>query len=210
MRSGDTPCGADQPKESAGLDHLADGDIDCREMSVESVQAKAMVENNGVPRKEHFLRQHDAAALRSVHGGSCNRWKIFAAVRRAGHAVQDAAAAKVVRGLGIVKREMKTALPKTLRSHGGKNLPEMVAFFFRSRNFFGVGFDKLLGNAQPLDGELPGSNRHEHLALRRLSLPEVSGETEGVLADGMLQVNTQDRAMGTLVARVLPKRKRVT
>lgn len=51
VRSGDAPCGAHKTEDRAGLDYLADRDVDCGKMPIKSVEAQAVVQDDGIPGK---------------------------------------------------------------------------------------------------------------------------------------------------------------
>lgn len=144
-----------------------------------------------------------------MHGRARNGRKVFSAMRRARLTVQNALAAKIAGGLGIVKRPMKAALPETLRSHGGKNRTEVIAFLVGARDFFRAGLYKLLCDTEPFDGELAGFDRHESGALHGLAMRKLGGECEVIPADRVLEVDAQKRVLNIFVGGVLPEGKRM-
>src|SRR5437899_1033006 len=133
-----------------------------------------------------------------MYGSTGDRWEVFSTVRRARLTVQNAPAAKIAGGLGIVERQSEAPCPQPLGSHSGENFPEALAFLVGLLHFFRIRLDKLLRHAQPFDGELAGLDGYERGALHRAAMPGFGGECEVVPANRVVEVDTQQSSLNVL------------
>ena len=80
VRAGDAAGGADFAEEGAGVDEIAGLDGDGLEVSVEGVEAEAVVDDHSVAGEVEGLGQDDATALCGVHGRAGGSWEVDSTV----------------------------------------------------------------------------------------------------------------------------------
>jgi len=81
MRSGYAARCAHFSEHLAGLQSVADLHVDLRQVSVKSVNAQAMINDNGVAGEKQFLCESHAPILSSMNGSARYCGEIHAAVR---------------------------------------------------------------------------------------------------------------------------------
>src|SRR5947208_9859167 len=127
MRASDAAAGADPPDYRAWFDQVAGLYVDLGEVTVEGVDAKAVIDQHGVAGEVQFFGENHAAALAGVNRNTGERGNVHAGVRRTWLAVQDAAPAEVLARRGAVDGNAKLSLPQFFGSNGGVEFAKFLA-----------------------------------------------------------------------------------
>jgi hypothetical protein len=195
MGAGDASGGADFAEERAGLDQIAGLHGDGLKVAVKSVQAKAVIKDDGVAGEIQRLGEHDTAALRGEHVRACWGREIGATMRRAGLSIEDAPLAKIASGVGAVERQTEASLPQALRTDGGENGAQLLALRFGAGELLGIGLDEIGRDGEALGGELAffdGDAGRAVYMLRRITAFSFDGQSIG--ARFQLEIDAEERS----------------
>jgi hypothetical protein len=158
MRAGDASGGADLAEDGADREAVTNLDSDLREVTVEGVDAQAVVDEHGVAGKVERFGEDHAAGLGGVDGSAGGGGEVHAGVRGAGFAVEDAAAAEIFAARSSIERDAKFALPQFFWGDGGVEVAQALGLVFGACELFGVGLDELGGDFQAFGGEFSGGD----------------------------------------------------
>jgi hypothetical protein len=109
--SRDASCRSHFSKHLARFQVVSDLHVNFRKVTVESVNAEPVIDDDGVSGKEEFLCENYSSVLGRVDKGSGRRGEIHATVRRAGLAVQDAPFSEIAAGGHAIEWHTKLSGP---------------------------------------------------------------------------------------------------
>jgi hypothetical protein len=208
MRSGDTARGAHKTDYRSRVDHIADGNFDRAHVTVKSVDTKAVIEKDGVPRVVEVLGKHDAAALRGVNWSTSFGGHVEAGVRRTTFSVQDAAVTEVVACVHAIQWRAKHSSPKPLICGIRVNVVHMRRLFRGTRAFFWIGIHELVRDFEAFDREVACYHEYSRFTFERGAIWQMARDSKVVFAGGALEVDAEERMMNAVADS--PKRQGIS